>query len=186
MKTAQELRPGNVFMVGNDPMVVQKSEYNKSGRNAAVVKMKLKNLLTGAATETVYKADEKFDVVVLDRKQCTYSYFADPMYVFMDDEFNQYEVEAENIGDAIKFIVDGMEEKCEVTFYDGRAISVELPTIIVREVEYTEPAVKGDTSGKVMKNARLVGGAEIQVAAYVENGDKVEIDSRTFEFRKRA
>lgn len=186
MKTAQELRPGNVFMVGNDPMVVQKSEYNKSGRNAAVVKMKLKNLLTGAATETVYKADEKFDVVVLDRKQCTYSYFADPMYVFMDDEFNQYEVEAENIGDAIKFIVDGMKEKCEVTFYDGRAISVELPTIIVREVEYTEPAVKGDTSGKVMKNARLVGGAEIQVAAYVENGDKVEIDSRTFEFRKRA
>ena len=186
MKTAQELRAGNVFMVGNDPMVVQKSEYNKSGRNAAVVKMKLKNLLTGAGPETVYKADEKFDVVILDRKQCTYSYFADPMYVFMDEEFNQYEIEAENIGDAIKFIVDGMEEQCEVTFYDGKAISVELPTIIVREVEYTEPSVKGDTSGKVIKNARLVGGAEIQVAAYVEIGDKVEIDSRTFEFRKRA
>ena len=186
MKTAHELRAGNVFMVGNEPMVVQKSEYNKSGRNAAVVKMKLKNLLTGAGAETVYKADEKFDVVVLERKQCTYSYFADPMYVFMDEEFNQYEIEAENIGDAIKFIVDGMEEQCEVTFYDGKAISVELPTIIVREVEYTEPAVKGDTSGKVMKNARLVGGAELQVAAYIENGEKVEIDTRTFEFRKRA
>ncbi|WP_037587785.1 elongation factor P [Stenoxybacter acetivorans] len=186
MKTAQELRAGNVFMVGGEPMVVQKAEYNKSGRNAAVVKMKLKNLLTGAASESVYKADEKFDVVVLERKQCTYSYFADPMYVFMDEEFNQYEIEAENIGDAIKFIVDGMEEQCEVTFYDGRAISVELPTIIVREVEYTEPAVKGDTSGKVMKAARLVGGAEIQVAAYIEIGDKVEIDTRTFEFRKRA
>lgn len=186
MKTAQELRAGNVFMVAGEPMVVQKSEYNKSGRNAAVVKMKLKNLLTGAGTETVYKADEKFDVVVLERKQCTYSYFSDPMYVFMDEEFNQYEIEAENIGDAIKFIVDGMEETCEVTFYEGRAISVELPTIITREVEYTEPAVKGDTSGKVMKNARLVGGAELQVAAYVEIGDKVEIDTRTFEFRKRA
>ena len=186
MKTAQELRAGNVFMVGNEPMVVQKSEYNKSGSNAAVVKMKLKNLLTGAGAETVYKADEKFDVVVLERKQCTYSYFADPMYVFMDEEYNQYEIEAENIGDAIKFIVDGMEEQCEVTFYDGKAISVELPTIIVREVEYTEPAVKGDTSGKVMKNARLVGGAELQVAAYIENGEKVEIDTRTFEFRKRA
>ena len=186
MKTAQELRAGNVFMVGNEPMVVQKSEYNKSGRNAAVVKMKLKNLLTGAGAETVYKADEKFDVVVLERKQCTYSYFADPMYVFMDEEYNQYEIEAENIGDAIKFIVDGMEEQCEVTFYDGKAISVELPTIIVREVEYTEPAVKGDTSGKVMKNARLVGGAEVQVAAYIENGEKIEIDTRTGEFRKRA
>ena len=186
MKTAQELRAGNVFMVGNEPMVVQKSEYNKSGRNAAVVKMKLKNLLTGAGAETVYKADEKFDVVVLERKQCTYSYFADPMYVFMDEEYNQYEIEAENIGDAIKFIVDGMEEQCEVTFYDGKAISGARPTLIGREVEYTDPAVKGDPSGKVLKNARLVGGAELQVAAYIENGEKVEIDTRTFEFRKRA
>ncbi len=186
MKTAQELRSGNVFMVGSEPMVVQKSEYIKGGRSSAKVSMKLKNLLTGAATETVYKADDKFDVVVLDRKQCTYSYFADPMYVFMDEEFNQYEIEAENIGEAMRFIVDGMEEQCEVTFYDGKAISVELPTIIVREVEYTEPAVKGDTSGKVMKNARLVGGAEVQVAAYIENGEKIEIDTRTGEFRKRA
>ena len=186
MKTAQELRAGNVFMVGSEPMVVQKSEYNKSGRNAAVVKMKLKNLLTGAATESVYKADEKFDEVVLDRKQCNYSYFADPMYVFMDQEFEQYEIEAENMGDALNYIVDGMEDVCEVTFYNGKAISVELPTIVVREVEYTEPAVKGDTSGKVMKPARLIGGAEISVPAFVENGDKIEIDTRTNEFRKRA
>ena len=186
MKTAQELRAGNVFMVGSEPMVVQKSEYNKSGRNAAVVKMKLKNLLSREATESVYKADEKFDVVVLDRKQCNYSYFADPMYVFMDQEFEQYEIEAENMGDALNYIVDGMEDICEVTFYNGKAISVELPTIVVREVEYTEPAVKGDTSGKVMKPARLVGGAEISVPAFVENGDKIEIDTRSNEFRKRA
>ncbi len=187
MKTAQELRPGNVFMLGSEAMVVQKSEYNKSGRNAAVVKMKLKNLLTGTATEAVYKADEKFDVVVLDRKECTYSYFADPMYVFMDTEYNQYEIEAENIGDAINYIVDGMEDVCEVTFYDGRAISVELPTIIIREVEYTEPAVRGDTSGKVMKPARLKGtNYEVSVPAFVETDDKIEIDTRTNEFRKRA
>ena len=78
----------------------QKTEYNKSGRNAAVVKMKMKSLLSGSASEAVYKADEKFDVVVLDRKECTYSYFADPMYVFMDTEYNQYEVEADNMSDA--------------------------------------------------------------------------------------
>ena len=181
MKTAQELRAGNVFMVGNDPMVVQKTEYIKGGRSSAKVSMKLKNLLTGAASETIYKADDKFDVVILSRKNCTYSYFADPMYVFMDEEFNQYEIEADNIGDALKFIVDGMEDQCEVTFYEGNPISVELPTIIVREVEYTEPAVKGDTSGKVMKTARLVGGTEIQVMSYIENGDKIEIDTRTGE-----
>jgi elongation factor P len=184
MKTAQELRAGNVVMIGSDPMVVQKAEYNKSGRNAAVVKMKLKNLLTGAGTETVYKADEKFDVVVLDRKECTYSYFADPMYVFMDSEYNQYEVEAENMGDALNYLEDGMQ--VEVVFYDGKAISVELPTTVVREVEYTEPAVRGDTSGKVMKPARLKGtNFEIPVAAFVEIGDRIEIDTRTNEFKRR-
>lgn len=186
MKLAQELRSGNVVMINNDPMVILKAEYNKSGRNAAVMKMKMKNLLSGAPSEGVYKADEKFEVIMLDRKECTYSYFSDPMYVFMDGDFNQYEVEKENIGDALAFIVDGMEEPCEVTFYDGRAISVELPTTIVREVVYTESVVRGDTSGKVMKPAKLANGHEIQVAAFINQGDKIEIDTRTGEFKRRA
>jgi elongation factor P len=183
MKTAQELRSGNVIMVGNDPLVVQKAEYNKSGRNAAVVKMKLKNLLSGTASEAVYKADDKFEVVQLERKEVTYSYFADPMYVFMDAEYNQYDIEAENMTDALKYLEDGMP--CEVVFYNDKAISVELPTSVVREVTYTEPAVKGDTSGKVMKPARITTGFELQVPAFVEIGDKIEIDTRTDEYRNR-
>ena len=184
MKTAQEIRAGNVIMVGKDPMVVQKAEFSKSGRNASVVKMKMKNLLTGAGSETVYKADEKFELVVLERKECTYSYFADPMYVFMDNEYNQFEVEAENMEDALKYLDDGMA--VEVVFYNGKAISVEMPTSVVREVEYTEPAVKGDTSGKVMKPARIKPtGIEIAVPAFVEIGDKIEIDTSTGEYRNR-
>ena len=184
MKTAQELRAGNVFMVGNDAMVVLKAEYSKSGRNASVVKMKMKNLLTGAPSETVYRADDKFDVVQLDRKEVTFSYFADPMYVFMDVEYNQYEIEAEYMEDALKYLEDGMA--CEVVFYNGKAISVELPNSLVREVIYTEPAVKGDTSGKVMKPARIKPtGFELQVPAFVEIGDKIEIDTRTDEYRSR-
>src|SRR5437660_11320756 len=106
MKTAQEVRAGNVIMIGKDPMVVQKAEFNKSGRNASVVKMKLKNLLSGGGTETVYRADEKFDLIQLERKEVTYSYFADPMYVFMDHEFNQYDVEKENMKDALPYLED--------------------------------------------------------------------------------
>ena len=184
MKTAQELRAGNVIMVGADPMVILKAEYSRSGRNGSVVKMKMKNLLTEAAKETVYSADDKFDQIILDRKECTYSYFADPMYVFMDGEYNQYEIEAECMGDAINYIEDGMP--CEVVFYNEKAISVELPNTIVREVIYTEPAVRGDTSGKVMKPAKINTGYELPVAAFIEIGDKIEIDTRTNEFRKRA
>lgn len=184
MKTAQELRSGNVIMVGTEPLVVQKAEYNKSGRNSAVVKMKMKNLLTGSASEAVYKADDKFELVQLDKKEVTYSYFADPMYVFMDADYEQYEVEAENMTDALKYLEDGLP--CEVVFYNGKAISVDLPTSVVRVVEYTEPAVKGDTSGKVMKPARIAPtNFEISVPAFVEIGDKIEIDTRTDEYKNR-
>ena len=184
MKTAQEVRVGNVIMVGTDPMVVLKAEYSRSGRNGSVVKMKMKNLLTETAKETVYSADDKFDQIILDRKECTYSYFADPMYVFMDEEYNQYEIEAESMGDSINYIEDGMP--CEVVFYNDKAISVELPNTIVREVIYTEPAVRGDTSGKVMKPAKINTGFELPVAAFIDIGDKIEIDTRTNEFKKRA
>ncbi|MHB1144151.1 MAG: elongation factor P [Thiobacillus sp.] len=185
MKIAQELRAGNVVMIGKDPMVVQKAEFSKSGRNSSVVKMKLKNLLTGSGMESVYRADDKFETVNLERKECTYSYFADPLYVFMDGEYNQYEVEGENLGDALNYLDDGMP--VEVVFYDGKAISVEMPTTVVREVEYTEPAVRGDTSGKVMKPARIKPtGFELPVAAFVEIGDMIEIDTRTNEFKRRA
>ncbi len=183
MKIAQELRAGNVVMIGTEPMVVLKAEYNKSGRNAAVVKMKLKNLLTGTGTESVYKADDKFELVLLDRKEVTYSYFADPMYVFMDAEYNQFEVEAENMVEALNYLEDGMP--CEVVFYNGKAISVELPNSVVREIIYTEPAIKGDTSGKVMKTAKISTGFELPVPLFCEIGDKIEIDTRTAEYRNR-
>ena len=177
MKTAQELRVGNVVLVDGNPLVVQKAEYNKSGRNAAVVKLKFKNLLSAGASESVYKADEKFDVVTLHRKDCTYSYFADPMYVFMDEEYNQYEIEADSMGDSLNYLEEAMP--AEVTFYEGRAISVDLPTTIVREITYTEPAVRGDTSGKVLKPAKLATGYDINVPLFCAIGYKIEIDTRT-------
>jgi elongation factor P len=182
MKLAQEIRAGNVIMNGKDPMVVLKTEYSRGGRNSATVRMKLKSLLSSSGTELVYKADDKMEQIVLDKKDCTYSYFADPMYVFMDAEYNQFEVEAENMGDAIQYLEDNMP--VEVVFYDGKAISVEVPTTVVREIT-TEPAVKGDTSGKVMKPAKTATGLEIPVPLFVENGDRIEIDTRTHEYKKR-
>ena len=186
MKIAQELRAGNVVLVKDQPLVVQKAEYSRSGRSGSVVKFKFKNLLTDTPSEAIFAADDKFDQIILDKKECTYSYYADPMYVFMDAEYNQYEVEKENLGDAVNYLSDGMEDKCEVVFYNDKAISVELPNTIVREVIYTEPAVRGDTSGKVMKPAKINTGFELPVAAFIEIGDKIEIDTRSNEFKKRA
>ncbi|HVE54819.1 MAG TPA: elongation factor P [Ramlibacter sp.] len=183
MKIAQEIRAGNVIMQNGQPWVVLKTEYSRGGRNSATVRMKLKSLLNNQGTETVFKADDKMDQVILDKKDCTYSYFADPMYVWMDAEYNQYEVEAENMGDALNYLEDGLP--AEVVFYEGKAISVELPTSVEREITWTEPAVKGDTSGKVLKPAKIATGFEIGVPIFVAQGDKVEIDTRTGEYRRR-
>lgn len=188
MKTAQEVRVGNVIMVEGIPMVVHKAEYNvsKSGRrqNAAIVKMKMKNLLTNNSTETIFQATDKFEVVILDKKEVSFSFFSDPNYIFMDADFIQYEVDKNSMDEALKFLEDGMT--CEVVFYDEKPISVELPNTLVREITYTEPAVKGDTtSGKVMKPAKISTGFELMVPIFCENGDKIEIDTRTLDYKNR-
>ena len=183
MKIEQEIRAGNVIMLGKEPMVVQKADFSKSGRNASVVKMKMRNLLTGAPTESVYRADDKFEMVVLERKEVTFSYYADPMYVFMDNEFNQHEIEKDNMGEALNYLDEGMP--CEVVFYNERAISVIIPQSLEREIEYTEPAIRGDTSGKVLKPAKLKTGLISQVPLFCATGDKIEIDTRTGDYRRR-
>src|SRR5258708_37854868 len=149
MRQAQELRAGNVIMVGKDPMVVQRAEYNKGGRNSAVMKMKLRNLLTGGVSEVVYKADEKLENLVLGRRELTYSYFAEPSYVFMDAEYNQYEVDKENMGDALNYLQEGLP--CQVVFYDDRPIWEELPNTGLREIAYAGPAVRGGHAAKLSR-----------------------------------
>ncbi|WP_342113694.1 elongation factor P [Pseudoduganella sp. OTU4001] len=187
MKFAKEIRVGNIIMVEDKPFIVLRSDVNGSSRTGFTYKWKMKNLLTGAPLENVFRGDDKFDVVVLDKKPVTYSYFADPLFVFMDEEYNQYEIEEENMGEAVNYLKDGME--CEAVFYDGKAISVELPTTIARQIIYSEPAVKGNTSGNVTKEAKLENSIEgrnfvIQVPLFVSQDDVVEIDTRTHEFKK--
>jgi elongation factor P len=187
MKPAKEIRVGNIIMVDSKPMIVLRSDVNGSSRTGFTYKWKMKNLLTNSPQENVFRGDDKFDVVVLDKKEVTYSYFADPLYVFMDSDYEQYEIEGENLGDALHYLKDGME--CEAVFYDGKAISVELPTTIVRQVVYSEPAVKGNTSGNVLKEAKIENAIEahchtVQVPLFVSSDDKIEIDTRTNEYKR--
>jgi elongation factor P len=187
MKPAKEIRVGNIIMIDNKPMIVLRSDVNGSSRTGFTYKWKMKNLLTNSPQENVMRGDDKFDVVVLDKKPVTYSYFADPLFVFMDGEYNQYEIEEENLGDALNYLKEGME--CEAVFYDGKAISVELPTTIARKVAYSEPAVKGNTSGNVLKEARIENAVEayshtVQVPLFVSTDDVIEIDTRTNEYKR--
>ena len=103
--------------------------------------------------------------------------------MFVDADFNSFDMDVDSLGDAINYLEDGMPG--QITLYDGRAISVELPNSLVREIEYTEPAVRGDTSGKVLKPATLKNGFKIAVPLFCETGDKIEIDTTTGDYRRR-
>ena len=185
MKTAQEMRVNSVALIDGQPWLIQKAEFTKSGRNSAIVKMKLKNLLNGSKTETVYKADDKMEPVILERKEVNLSYISGEDYVFMDPEYNSYELRAEDLESVLPFIEEGMNDVCEAVFFEGKVISVDLPTTIVRQVVYTENAARGDTSVKVMKPAKLRNGTEIKVAEFVDIDDWIEIDTRDGSYKGR-
>ncbi|WP_320822269.1 elongation factor P [Reinekea sp.] len=186
MKTAQEMKPNSVALIGGQPWLVQKADFTKSGRNSAIVKMKLKNLLTGSSTETVFKVDDKLEPVILDKIEVSYSYNSDSVYVFVDSDYNQYELDAEDLEAVLPFIVDGMTDLCVAIFFEGKVISVDLQTTIVRQLTYTEGSARGDTSGKVMKPAQLANGTELKVPDFCNIGDWIEIDTRTGEYKSRA
>ena len=179
MKTAQEMRVNSVALIDGQPWLIQKAEFTKSGRNSAIMKTKLKNLLTGYKTEIVYSADDKLEDVILDRKEATLSFISGDTYTFMDTtDYTMYELNAEDIEAVLPFVEEGMTDVCEAIFFEERLVSVELPTTIVRQVDYTEGSARGDTSGKVMKPAKLKNGTELSVADFVEIGDWIEIDTR--------
>ncbi|MDR3258521.1 MAG: elongation factor P [Fusobacteriaceae bacterium] len=184
MKIAQELRAGSTIKVGNDPFVVLKAEYNKSGRNSAVVKFKMKNLLNGNITDSIYKADEKMDDIKLDKVKAVFSYQSDDSYVFSNPEtWEEIELKSEDLGDTLNYLEE--ELNLDVVYYGATPVAVELPTFIEKEIIYTEPGLRGDTSGKVLKPARINTGYEIQVPIFVEQGEWIKIDTRTNEYVER-
>jgi elongation factor P len=184
MKEAQDLRVGNTVKVGNDLFLVQRAIYNKGARGASSVKLKLKNLATNASNETVYRANDKFADIVLERRPMQFLYENGGSYTFMDQEnFEQIDLNKDDLGDALNYLKEQMS--IMVVMHGLKAVGVELPINIELKIAYTEPAVKGDTSGKVLKTAKLETGFEVQVPLYCKEGEVIKIDTRTGEFVAR-
>ncbi len=185
MKEAQDLRQGNCVKIGNDLFIISKYVYTKGARGASSCKMKMKNLSTGSVSETVYRASDKFEQVVLERKKMQFLYETNGFYTVMDEEtFEQMDLSKDDLGDALNYLQEQMT--IDVIVYGEKAVGVELPAQIDAEITYTEPAVKGDTGGKVLKAATINTGFEVQVPLYCNIGDKIKINTETNEFVGRA
>jgi elongation factor P len=185
--TMQEVKVGTSFLMEGQAFIALKSEFVKSGRNAAVMKMKIKNLLTDQVSEYVYKAADKVEAIDLELKPMQFSYIDGDNYVFMDSEtYDQVEVPKSELREAANYMVDAME--IELAFYDGKAVDVRIPINVDREIIDTEPGIKGDTSGRSLKRAKInnvEGGFEIMVPLFCELGTKIKVDTRTGEYVER-
>ena len=182
--TAGEFRNGKVFEMEGKYYQVVEFQHVKPGKGAAFVRTKMKNIVTGAVTETSFNPTAKFEEAFVERKDMAYSYNDGDLYYFMDQEtFDMVPLGKDLLGDAFRFITENTV--CKVLSYKGSVFGVEPPNFVELEVTQTDPGFKGDTATNVTKPATLETGAEIKVPLFINPGDKIKIDTRTGEYLER-
>ncbi len=184
MITAGEFRNGVTFEMDGKVMQVVEFQHVKPGKGAAFVRTKMKNVITGAVTETSFNPTAKFEEAYVERKDMEYSYNDGDLYYFMDPESYELEpIDGHVLSDNFKFVKENMT--CKVMSYKGSVFGVEPPNFVDLEVTETDPGFKGDTATNVTKPATLETGAEIKVPLFINPGDRIRIDTRTGEYLER-
>lgn len=179
-----DFRKGSKVVIEGEPYEMIAVEFVKPGKGQALYRCKMRNLLRGTILDRTYKSGDSLEAADVRRNDAQYLYKDANGYVFMDqDSFEQHTVAADVLGDQARFLQDGMT--CELLYWNDTPIGVTLPASVVMKVSYTEPAVRGNTSGNVTKAATLENGVEIQVPAFVEIGDMVKINTQTGEYIER-
>ena len=184
MITAGDFRNGKTFEMDGKVMQVIEFQHVKPGKGAAFVRTKMKNVVTGAVTETSFNPTAKFEEAFVDRKDMEYSYNDGDLYYFMDPEsYELVPIGKDVLGDSFKFVKEDMV--CKIMSYKGSVFGVEPPNFVELEVTESDPGVKGDTATNVTKPAILETGAEIKVPLFINPGDRIRIDTRTGEYLER-
>ena len=184
MISAGEFRNGITFEMDGNVMQVIEFQHVKPGKGAAFVRTKYKNVITGGVVERSFNPTEKFPTAFVERKDMQYLYSEDKLFYFMDMEsYEQIPINKDVLGGGFAFVKENMEVK--VLSYKGNVFGVEPPNFVELEVTETDPGFKGDTATNAQKPAVLETGAEVRVPLFIEEGDKVRIDTRTGEYMER-
>jgi elongation factor P len=183
--STNEIRGGFKVEVEGQPYTIISNEFVKPGKGQAFNRIRMKHLLSGRVIERTFKSGEKLDVADVSESEMRLLYKETDGVVFMDEKnFEQIKISFENIGDTAQWLLD--DHLYNIIFYNGAPVNVEAPTFIEMVITETSPGVRGDTaSGRVMKPAILESGAKVQVPIFVEQGEKIKVDTRTGEYVSR-
>ncbi len=184
MISTGDLKKGISVVFDGQPVTILEWQHIKMGRGGAIVRIKFKNLVTGAIYERTYDAGERFERAYLERRQVQYSYNDGENYFFLDEEtYEMIQMTAEQLGDAKSYLLDGM--KLEVVYYNDLPISIDPPITVDLTVTYTEPGFKGDTATGGTKPATVETGLVVQVPLFVKTGDKIRVKTESGSYVER-
>lgn len=185
MISAGDFRNGVTFELDGQVVQVVEFQHVKPGKGAAFVRTKYKNVITGSVVETSFNPTAKFPTAFVERKDMQYSYNDGDLYYFMDMEtYEQLPISASVLGDSFRFVKEEMI--CKILSYKGNVFGVEPPNFVELVVTQTDPGFKGDTATNATKPATLETGAEIKVPLFIDEGEKIQVDTRTGEYMSRA
>lgn len=178
MYSASDLRKGLKIQIDGEPYIITDFEFSKPGKGQALYRTKMRNMITGNQFSHTYRSNDKFEKPALEERTMQFLYAQDDEYHFMDTTtYDQIFLTRDQLGDNLNYLIDNME--VQVLFFGERAIDVSLPTFVNLEVTVADPWVKGDTSGTDTKPVTVETGFQLQVPPFVEQGDKIQIDTRT-------
>ncbi len=184
MISAGDFRNGITFEMDGNVYQIVEFQHVKPGKGAAFVRAKIRNVISGSVVERTFNPSEKFENAYVERKEMQYLYQDGDLYYFMDlESYEQIPISKSVLDRSFRFVMENMS--CKVSSYKGNVFSVEAPTFVELTVTKTEPGVKGDTATNATKIAEVETGAEIRVPLFVNEGDKVRIDTRTGEYIER-
>ena len=178
------LRKGLTIDLDNELMRITDYQHIKQGRGSAFVRLTMKNLRTGSTTERTFQAGTKFNVARLERQTIQYLYKEDDQYHFMDTEtYEQFPLTEDVLGNVVNYLMEN--ESIDLLTYQGKPIDVEIPVNAILRIERTDPGLRGDTATGGTKPATLETGLTINVPLFLNEGDRVKIDTRTNQYIER-
>ena len=185
MISVSDFRNGITFDMDGKVMQIIEFQHVKPGKGAAFVRVKMKNVINGGVTETSLNPSAKFPTAYIERKKMEYSYNDGSLYYFMDSEtYELVPVDESTLDSSFKFVKEN--DTCTVLSYKGNVFSVEAPNFVDLTVTKADPGVKGDTATNVTKPATVETGAEVKVPLFINEGDRITLDTRTGEYLGRA
>ncbi len=185
MYSTADFRKGLKIEIEGKPYIIVDFQHVKPGKGGAFVRTKIKNLETGQVLEQTFRAGVKVDVPDLEQKFVQYLYQEGEQYVFMDTQtYDQVYVAADYLGDAVNYLIPNLE--VQLLYYKGRPIGVDMATAVVMTVASTEPGMRGDTATGATKPATMETGLVVNVPLFIEEGEKLKIDTRSGEYIERA